>query len=173
MTDHNSATPSSTLATTVRPTRTSPSPDRLFLNQKLTSNLILTALFALLASFQFGFNLVSFSLLKNLVRRFAKSEACLTYLKASQHFRSVGIIDDIQIDADSIEMFGKRLNLSVICALKDNELIQSKMDIYMKDFLNFMCRVHLGIDNLMAIAELLFIIGAIIGSSKSIHLFFF
>lgn len=138
--------------------------DRNRLNQNWTSSLLLSATFALLASFQLGFNLVSFSLLKNLVRRYAKNEACSAYIKSSRHFQAIGLLDDVRLDADTIEMFGKRLNISVLCALKDNDVIRAKTDEHMQAFLEFMCRVHFGVDNLIAMAELLFLFGGLIGS---------
>lgn len=139
--------------------------------QNWTCNLVLSSIFALLASFQLGFNMISFSMLKNLIRRFAKNEACLSYIQSSRHFRTIRLLDDFRITSDTVELYQKRMNLSMICTLKNNPAIRTMLDSYMMDFLDFMCKVHYDTEKMIKIGDIMFVIGALIGSGILIFLF--
>lgn len=136
------------------------------LNQEWTLNLALAALFACLGSFQLGFNVTSFGSLRSLVRSYVKNETSVAYILSSAHFRAMRLLDDFRIDADSVELFGRRFNLTVMCALKEVPAVRGKLDAHMRDLLDFICRMHFDTENMCGLVELMFIVGALVGAGN-------
>lgn len=129
-----------------------------------TFYLVLTTMLTLCASFQFGFNLLSFDLLSGQIRRYFKNETCREYIESNRYFRRMNLLHDFSIDSDYVHLYGTKFNLSKLCPIRQDLFSAYKVQQLMRELLNNVCDKHDTIEQMIHIIEYLFLIGALIGS---------